>query len=366
MAVLSQLTLEKLHAAALDPGLWPEALTEVADAVGAQGAMVHAMAPDPRDSVLHVGRLDPDCDRLYMQQYQINPMSMLLMRRRPGEILPTMSQCRQELRRTAFKADILTPQRIEEITNLLYGGWEDVLTGGFGFCLNAKGAETTAGHLAKVAEAAPQLTLALDLARHLNGTARRNWSAMLETMDAAALLADAGGRVILANRYAERLLRRGHWLRVHAGRLQASRAADEAKLAAAIRTTVLAPVTQRRRSRLSLRAVGNEPPCLAVIAAAPAIPVAEFGLPRPAALLILRDPSPRTDPALLRSLFGMTESEARIAAHIAGGLSLGAAAQRERIAHTTARTHLQAAFGKVGVHSQSALASLLARLPESD
>ncbi|HEY4250548.1 MAG TPA: helix-turn-helix transcriptional regulator [Roseomonas sp.] len=355
-------TIEKLHAAALDPTLWPLALTGVSDAVGAKGAMVHAMAPDPRDSVLHVGRLDPDCDRLYMERYQVNPMSTLLMRRRPGEILPAMSLCRTTLHRTAFHADILAPQGIQEVTNLLYGDWADVLTGGYGFCLDAKGAATTAANLAAIRQAAPQLILALDLARHFAGTVRRNWSTLLDTMDAAALLADADGRLILANRDAEALLRRGDWLRLRAGRLQTARTAGQAKFAAAIRATALGPAAQRK-GRLSIEAADHAPPCIAILGAAPAIPVTEIGLPRPAALLILRDPSPGIDPGLLRSLFGLTGTEARIAAHVAAGLPLRTVSEREGIAHSTARTHLQAIFGKVGVHSQSALASLLARLP---
>jgi DNA-binding CsgD family transcriptional regulator len=366
MGGLSPQVMASLHAAALDAALWPDALAAVADAIGAGSAMVHAMAPDPRDSVMHVGRLDPDLTRLYLTQYQVNPMSDFLIRQRPGEVLQTMSRCggAPALSRTAFHADILAPQRIGEITNLLYGDWRGTLTGGYAFCLHGSAAaENAAAHVAALRRVSPQLTLALDLARHFAGALRRNWTVLLETIAAPALLTDADGRIILANPGAEAMLRHGVWLRLRGGRLRAAAPRAQAALTGAIRDAALDPTAPRRSTRLAIPAAGGAPPCLAVIGSAPVIPVIEIGLPRPGAILILQDPGAAPDPATLRDMFGLTGAEARIAAHIAAGRTLGAASAREGIAHSTARTHLQAVFGKLGVRSQAALAGVLARLP---
>ncbi|MBR0654529.1 helix-turn-helix transcriptional regulator [Plastoroseomonas arctica] len=358
-------SIEKLYAAALDPALWGGALTALADDLGAFGAMVHSMAPDPEDSIMHVGRLDPDLTRLYLEKYQVNPMSRMLIDRRPGEVLAAMSVCGgvPALSRTAFHSDILAPQRVAEVTNLLYGDWGDALTGGYAFCLDPREAGGTAAHLAALQRASPHLTQAIDLARHFAGAVNRNWQALLETISAPAMLTTGEGRVILTNHGGEAVLRRGAWLRLQGGRLVATHAAAQAKLAKAIRAASLRPEAADRPTRLAIAAAGGGPPCLAVIGSAPIIPVAEIGLPRPGALLILQDPATRPDPLLLRELFGLTDAEARIAAHIAAGRSLGSASEREGVAHSTARTHLQAVFGKVGVRSQAALAGTLARLP---
>lgn len=203
-------------------------------------------------------------------------------------------------------------------------------------------------------------------AQDVAGALHQGWRIMLEAIEDSALLTDADARVMFANRDAEMLLRRGEWLRLRDGRLHAVRMADRARLGAAIRAAALSLGPQRQKARLAIGAAEGGIPCIAVIGAATGLPFAEAGLPCPAALLILRDPSPGVDAALLRELFGLTDAEARIATHIAQGLPLRVASRCEGVAHSTARTHLQAVFGKVGVHSQSALASVLARLPRRE
>jgi DNA-binding CsgD family transcriptional regulator len=67
-------------------------------------------------------------------------------------------------------------------------------------------------------------------------------------------------------------------------------------------------------------------------------------------------------PALVQSLFGLTPSEARLAALIGAGLSLPKAAIQLGITGHSARTVLKRVFSKVGVSRQSELAALLGKL----
>lgn len=69
--------------------------------------------------------------------------------------------------------------------------------------------------------------------------------------------------------------------------------------------------------------------------------------------------------AAAQQLFDLTEAEARLAAGLASGLSLGELAQRQGIKMTTARTHLARIFWKTGARQQSQVAALLraAELP---
>jgi DNA-binding CsgD family transcriptional regulator len=81
----------------------------------------------------------------------------------------------------------------------------------------------------------------------------------------------------------------------------------------------------------------------------------------PATVLFLNDPvrSPRVSPDALRDLLGLTQSEAGIAADIAGGLSLADVAAHHGISPNTVRAHLRAIFNKTGVKRQSQLVHLV-------
>ncbi len=63
--------------------------------------------------------------------------------------------------------------------------------------------------------------------------------------------------------------------------------------------------------------------------------------------------------AMLRLLYALTESEARLAAALAGGDSLGAYARAQGIALETARTHLRNIFAKTGTRRQGELLRLI-------
>jgi DNA-binding CsgD family transcriptional regulator len=63
----------------------------------------------------------------------------------------------------------------------------------------------------------------------------------------------------------------------------------------------------------------------------------------------------------LAESYRLTPSEARLAAHIAGGGSVAGYASKYGVSQGTARTHLKAVFAKTSVHRQSDLVRLLAR-----
>jgi DNA-binding CsgD family transcriptional regulator len=82
------------------------------------------------------------------------------------------------------------------------------------------------------------------------------------------------------------------------------------------------------------------------------------------ALLLLCElrAKPAPEPALLARAFGLTLAEARLAALLATGIALEAAAQRLGVSRETARTQLKAVFAKTETHRQSELVALLAQL----
>jgi DNA-binding CsgD family transcriptional regulator len=82
------------------------------------------------------------------------------------------------------------------------------------------------------------------------------------------------------------------------------------------------------------------------------------------ALLVLSDFSrKRVVPAdVLGAAFGLSPAEAKLAAIIAEGHSLGEAAEQLSIARETARNQLKAIFGKTNTHRQGELVALLSRI----
>jgi DNA-binding CsgD family transcriptional regulator len=84
----------------------------------------------------------------------------------------------------------------------------------------------------------------------------------------------------------------------------------------------------------------------------------------PAAILFVSDPEQSRCVALpdqLRAVFGLTRTEALVAAEIFRGEGLKAAADALGIGVTTARTHLQRIFGKTGTRKQAELVRIITR-----
>lgn len=89
------------------------------------------------------------------------------------------------------------------------------------------------------------------------------------------------------------------------------------------------------------------------------MPDTEFFEARPCMVLFIRDDRPPRPVALqtLRTLFGLTTAEARIACGLIDGLSMTQIAVQGGISRNTAYAYLKSAFGKLGVSQQSALVS---------
>jgi DNA-binding NarL/FixJ family response regulator len=77
--------------------------------------------------------------------------------------------------------------------------------------------------------------------------------------------------------------------------------------------------------------------------------------------LFAEDDESAVDPYLLRRMFGLTASESRLAAALALGLTLEAAADSEGWTHSSAKTYLKNVFSKLGVSRQADLVRLILR-----
>jgi DNA-binding CsgD family transcriptional regulator len=82
------------------------------------------------------------------------------------------------------------------------------------------------------------------------------------------------------------------------------------------------------------------------------------------AIVVVRDPAarPASSERRLATLFGLSRAEARLAALLGSGVPLAEAAERLSIRYETARTQLKAIFFKTDTHRQADLVALFARL----
>jgi len=179
-----------------------------------------------------------------------------------------------------------------------------------------------------------------------------------ETLDLlrdAVLLVDATGEVLAANHRARTLLTQADGLALGAGRLEACDAAESQRLGRGV-SRATGPARRASTLRVTRRSGGS---ALRVTL----MPLAD----RAVAAVFVTDPTTmeKPDPARLMALYGLTRSEAKVAARMASGARLQDVARALGITTETVRGHLKRVFGKTGSHRQAELVHLLLTGPAS-
>jgi DNA-binding CsgD family transcriptional regulator len=215
----------------------------------------------------------------------------------------------------------------------------------------------SAAEVRRLARLSDSLASAGALARAL-GFARADAAvAAFEASGLAVALIDRFGRAFRLNVAAEALL--GNDLNVAEGRLKsfdhdATQAFDRALHALFWSgASLMPPVALPRREKRALLAYPLRPPaiCADALAACQAV-------------VVLIDPDERPQPqeAHVRTAFGLSPAEARLAVRLASGERLEHAAEALGVTYETARTELKRVFAKTEVSRQSELVALLSRL----
>jgi DNA-binding CsgD family transcriptional regulator/PAS domain-containing protein len=211
----------------------------------------------------------------------------------------------------------------------------------------------------RLAELSQSLSGAAALACTLSFARAEGALAAFEVSGSAALLLDREGQVFRANAAAERLL--GPDLQVRRKRLtsfdhNASVALDRVlhqllwtREASALMPPILLPRRDKR-------------PLLAYSIRLASVTADALAACQMIVILVDLDQQPRPPQEHLRTSFGLTAAEARLALRLVAGESLDAAADQLGIAKETSRGQLKAIFSKTGTHRQAELVMLLARL----
>ena len=164
----------------------------------------------------------------------------------------------------------------------------------------------------------------------------------------AMVACDRHLRVHWMNADARRVLGAGDVLALHRGGLACAMRADQERLVALV---------GGRSDRAVVALGGDGRPLLHLRAQAPAQASGQFALWRDMVLLVLTRPGQavRYDPADIALLFGLTMTEAALAASLAAGTSVSEFAEARGVAEGTARLHLKRVLAKTGAARQSEL-----------
>ena len=194
---------------------------------------------------------------------------------------------------------------------------------------------------------APHMGRAIEITRRLellDAQARAGLS-LLDQLTVGALLVEPCRRIAFSNPAAEQLLRAGDGVATRGGRLYATSPALDARLAAAVSAAALG----RGAATLPIARRRADAPLSATIS-----PVGErdhvgVGI-GPLALVLLAAPEAeaRISETAVRAAFELTPAEARLAAALCAGRTLGQYASETGASINTVKFHLKSLFAKTG------------------
>jgi DNA-binding CsgD family transcriptional regulator/PAS domain-containing protein len=364
-------TVDLIYDAALEPGLWPEALTRVAVMLNGVGALiVHDDFVRTDRSFLLPGRLDPQLYRNYVDDYMpANPWAIAATRMTPGTIVSIADMVPTDrLTRTSFYQDVLRPQ---DILHCLVETAVQTPTSALSVAVvRSPGmGEGDADDKARFAQVSHHLARAARLTVR-TAEASRERTSLEHTLDAlehGVLLVDRDARLIWANQAAERFLAANDGLRLAGGVVHGASGSVTRALAA-----LVADAATKRRGAAAIRVERPSTLHPYIVSAAPTGSAERWPVVsgpatgRAAAILLVTDPATdlsEAQAAAFGSLYGLTETEARVAALVGAGHSTPKAAALLAVSAATVRTHLSHCFDKTGVRSQVELARLIALMP---
>ena len=218
----------------------------------------------------------------------------------------------------------------------------------------------------------PHIVRALRLQQRMRRLERdaHNIAAALDRLPTAAVIVSQSLQIICDNRQAEELLGSCESLRIRRGELVPKRASEATALRKAAKDAIA----------LADSAIETPiaPPAVVAISRPEELPLEVLAVPlRPRyqlrqktdqkarALLLLYDPAtrPRIDPVLIERLFGLTPTEADVAARLAEGMSIAEIADQRQCSASTVRTHVKRVLQKTRTNRQAELVQLILTSP---
>jgi DNA-binding CsgD family transcriptional regulator len=360
----SRRTISNIYDAALAPDLWPAALQSVMDEAGAVGAG-YSLFNKRTERVEWLSQSGPLVGREadYFSHYHALDHYRPILEVLPAGRWLWISECLPEtvLRRDEWYNDYLLRAGIDEAVGVrLFESASHVVV--FGVSHGNDRAPFTAAGTAALQELLEPLAKAARLHTELGSLGWEPAIALraLDQLAAAVIVADSDGRVIQANRAAERVLQRGDGLTVRDGKLGALHVFDSARFEASIAAAAAEQKTGAAIGRMRIRRHDGHPPYMLTVAPLGA-DLALYG--RSLALIVFGDPDEKTSSEReLAEFFRLSPAESRLAVALLAGKKLVEIAADFGVQITTLRTQLSSILRKTGVTRQVDLIRLLSNV----
>jgi DNA-binding CsgD family transcriptional regulator len=350
-------TIEAIHAAGLDEGLWPQALAATARSVGGNAATLEVFGRQslcpirmysfgvPRhEEIAYLARLAETNIRLpLVAQQRLDDMSW------DFKILDQGA-----MRRSPFHAEFLARMDMRYFVSGIVHKTADQFAG---LCVHrsAKMGHIQRDGIATLRALVPHVRQAFDVARRLkrSGDARDQLERTLDWLADGVALISANGAVVYANDSLQAMARRNDGVHLRKHGVELADPAGQQKFSDALTAVLRLKIGELRHAPVAdfvaARSSPGQPylvsvrPLFAAPASAPASPL-------PVAIVFMRDPLARNPAATgtLRELFGLTAAEAALAQALQSGVTLTEYARRRVLSLNTVYTHLRRLREKTG------------------
>ena len=352
----------RLSETAVDPSLWPNLLQEIAEGVGALGAVL-LQAGTPSVDVPWSPSLNRMREAYYGGLWHMRDLravrSVAAIRRGLTVLTDEDLVTREERGRDPYYTSFLSAQGLDAFAAVVFRLSSSEVCGLVIQRTPSQG-EFVEREKQALALLAPCLNATASLARMLAESSLGTSLHVLDRLSRPALALGRTGAVISVNAAAAALFDDDFKIRAGALVVRDERAAEEiqracaqAQMAFGSDSATPEAIVVRRKGRLPLilRPLALDGPAGSFVLGA-------------RLLVTVTAPECASLPSshLLRTVFRMTGSEARLAIHLAAGLSLQQAAEVSGITSETVRSQLKAVFSKTETNRQGELVALLGRL----
>lgn len=354
--------IETLYEGVLDEGAWGRGLAGIADLVSASELLLMSCNPTSCEVLRYEA---PGLDRAGMRDYQDHwirhdPRYLAGLVRPPGEAqVDDMPVPRAVMRRSAVYNDFLRPMDVP----FWIASWV-IRTPSRGVTMCIEGTRRhgpfSEDERGRIAALVPHLRRALQIKDRLAkaGTRAENLLQAMDTLPFGVLLLSDDLTVVEASVSARATLASSDCVHAQGGRLGFRRTTDAKAFA---RTLAADPTDVAGREGVvvvrGLTQSGDVTLLTLLLAAAPD----EWTRPRARHLVLVFDAMRMPTPSrvLLQRTYGLSASEARLAASLATGLSLREIAEQRGLSVLTLRSQLKSVFSKTGTSAQTQLVRLV-------
>jgi DNA-binding CsgD family transcriptional regulator len=363
--------LDNLYDAAGQTSLWPRFLKQVSHAAGGASAalILHNPMQGEHTVSLHSG-FDANALRLYGEYY--GERDIWMQKAYPRTYAGWLSTSEQvcpagEFFRSEVYNDFLKSIGVAHAMWATVDGPQAGRTNNLGIYRDRKEGPFAPDDLDLLRFLLPHMKRAFRLHFQFADLRRRSndLQTALDHANTGIILLGAAGKVVVANRAAERLLRERDSLHVMDGTLRAGNTCESTRLQALVSQAQATSagkglnaggamlVSRRARSPISV---------LVTPVAVAAFCVVSKGI---RAVVFVQDPAQRVRPAkeILHAMFGLTPAECRVALLLGDGMSLSEIAQTLTVSPNTLKSHLASVYRKTNTSRQGQLVRLLMCLP---